>query len=87
METVETVIFVGGFESGAEIFRDGKRIATVPPCTWWDDPRIRVIDRDGEAVVQEERRCISGNRSWPTDEWADIASLGPVEGLDVVPAN
>lgn len=84
---MQAVIFTAGFESGAELLRAGERVGWVPPCTWWDDPRIRVVARDGLAILQEERRCISGTRSWPTDEWADIRSLGPVEGLEVVPAN
>lgn len=55
------------------IFRDGKRVAIVPECTWWDDDRVRVIERDGEAVLQAERR--------ETAEWSDLRSLGPIEGL------
>jgi hypothetical protein len=77
----ENIIFSGGFESGLGIYRGGKRVAIVPECTYWDDDHIRVINRDGEAFMQSERREYSGTRSFGTNEWADIRSLGPVAGL------
>lgn len=79
-----TVILAEGkFERGADILRNGEAIYRVPACTHWDDDAIRVIARDGEAVVQVERREYSGCRSWGTDEWTDVRTIGPVEGLVV----
>ena len=77
----ENVIFDGGFRSGLGIYRAGKRVGLVPERTCWDDDSIRVISRDGEAVIQSERLEYTGNRSCGTDEWSDVRSLGPIEGL------
>jgi hypothetical protein len=80
----ENILAEGHFEMGADILRNGEKIYRVPSCTHWDDDAIRVIERDGEAVVQSERREYSGTRSFGTDEWSDVRSLGPAEGLEVV---
>ena len=80
----ENIMAEGQFERGADIMRNGKRVYRVPIFTHWDDDHIRVVERNGEAVVQSERREYSGTRSWGTDEWNDILSLGPVEGIEVV---
>lgn len=77
------ILAEGHFELGADILRDGAQVYRVPACTWWDDPAIRVIDRDGVAVVQAEVRKYSGTRSWSTDVWEDVQTLGPVKGLVV----
>ena len=54
------------------MFRQGRLIAIVPECTWHDDPSLRLIVREGEAIIQ-----------WEKDDntWHDDRSLGPVEGL------
>lgn len=83
-EQTERVLAEGQFEMGADILRGGHAIYRVPSCTHWDDDAIRVVDRNGVAVVQSERREYSGCRSWSTGEWIDLRSLGPVEGLEVV---
>lgn len=69
----ETVLFKASFESGLGIYRNGIRVAIVPECTYWDDDAFRVIDRDGECILQ----------MWGTDEWSDVRSIGPVAGLTV----
>ena len=84
MKTTPKILAEGHFDMGADILRSGEKIARVPAFTWWDDDHLRLIDRDGEAVMQAERREYSGCRSWGTDEWSDVRSLGPVEGLEVV---
>ena len=78
---MKKVIFAGGFKSGLGIYRAGKCVAIVPESTWWDDDHVRVIERDGEAVLQSERLECTGSRSWGTGEWSDIRSLGAIEGL------
>jgi hypothetical protein len=77
------ILAEGRFEIGADILRDGKIVYRVPSCTHWDDDSIRVIDREGEAIAQVERMEYSGTRSFGTGEWADVCSLGPVEGLAI----
>ena len=84
MKTEIKTLAEGRFEIGADIVRDGQRIYRVPSATYWDDDVVRVIDRDGEAVVQSECRAYSGNRSSPTGEWTDEQVIGPVEGLEVI---
>ena len=79
--TESHVIFAGGFRSGLGIYRDGRIVATVPERTCWDDDSIRVISRDGEAVIQSERLEYVGTRSLATGEWIDIRLLGPIAGL------
>ena len=78
-----SILAAGHFEQGADILRDGKPIYRVPSCTHWDDDAIRVIVRDGQAVAHVENRPRHGQRSFPSDEWADLKTLGPVEGLTV----
>lgn len=77
------VLACGGFEQGADIIRNGATVYRVPACTHWDDDHVRVIDRNGTAIVQIERREYSGTRSFGTDEWRDIHTIGHVDEIEI----
>lgn len=80
----EIVLAESQFEAGADILKNGEKVYRIPACTNWDDDAERVIDRDGEAVVQLEIREYSGNKSFSTDVWKDVKSLGRTREISVV---
>jgi len=75
------ILAQGGFERGTDVLRNGEPLCRVPACTYWDDDRFRVIEVNGEALVQYERLEIRGRRAFPTGEWTTLSNLGPVSEL------
>ena len=80
----EIIITMASFDRGADIYLGGKKVYRISPYAHAHDERERIINRDGIAVVQTEIREVRGNRSWPTDVWADVQALGPAEEIVVL---
>lgn len=79
-----TVLAEGHFNRGYDIFRDGLLIDRVPQCTYWSDDFIRLINRDGIAVFQEQEVDYCGTKAYPTGRWNDLYSIGPAKDLQIV---
>lgn len=77
----DTVLAAGNHYHTIALSRDGIFVYNIPPQMFWNDARLRVVNRQGAAIVQRERTTWLNLAHHPTGEWEDIQHLGHVDGL------